>query len=163
MLARLDEMKPPPRVEVDHSGTWMRVTPGSDAGRVLSDLRGSGLKAEELTQAEAASAIAAATSWYDRATIVELSREEFRTLARRSTGQVVQDAQLTPDQGRRLVGSLDGALGDALASLPPEGGHTPEWTSAKLKARDRVLEEAASYLQPSQLSELREALAWALR
>ena len=156
-------MQPPARVEVDHSGTLMRVTPGSDAGRVLSALRGSGLKAEELTAADAARALGAATSWYTRANIVELSREEFRTLARRWAAQVVQDAHLTADQERRLVASLDGAMGDALTSMPPEGGRTPAWTSAKLKARDRVLEEATSYLQPAQLDELREALAWAVR
>lgn len=163
MLARLDEMKPPARVEVDHSGTLMRVTPGGDAGRVLAALRGEGLKAGETTAAESARAVATATSWYTRANIVELSREEFRALARRWTAQVVQDAQLTADQERRLVASLDGALGDALSSMPPEGGGTPEWTSAKRKARDRVLDEATSYLQPAQMAGLREVLAWAIR
>ena len=91
-------MKPPARVEVDHSGTLMRVTPGSDGGRVLSELRSAGLKAEELSADTGARAVAAATSWYSRANVVELSREEFRTLARRWTAQVVQDAQLTPEQ-----------------------------------------------------------------
>lgn len=156
-------MKPPAKVEVDHSGTLMRVTPGGDAERVVSEIRSEGLKAEELSGDRGAREVAAATSWYSRANIVELSREEFRTLARRWTAQVVQDGQLTPEQERRLVASLDRAMDEALASMPPEGGQRPEWTAAKLKARDRVLEEAAAYLQPAQLAELREALAWAIR
>jgi hypothetical protein len=53
-------------------------------------------------------------------------------------------------------------MDEALASIPLERGEGQQWADAKLKARDRVLEEGAAYLQPSQLAELRETLEWAV-
>jgi len=157
----MENMKPPIRVEVDHSGTLMRVTPGSDSERAKAELSRAGLDGEELAP-DAAAKAAGAKAWYTRANIHELSREEFRTLARRWAAQVVENARLTSEQERRLVASLDGAMDEALASIPLERGEGQQWADAKLKARDRVLEEAAVYLQPAQLAELRETLAWAI-
>ncbi len=162
VLVRMENMKPPIRVEVDHSGTLMRSTPGSDSERVKAELSSAGLDGEELDSDAAAKAVAGATSWYTRANIHELSREEFRTLARRWAARVVENARLTSEQERRLVASLDGAMDEALASIPLERGEGQQWADAKLKARDRVLEEAVVYLQPAQLAELRETLAWAI-
>jgi hypothetical protein len=158
----MENMKPPIRVEVDRSGTLMRVTPRSDSERAKAELSSAGLDGEELAPDAAAKEVAAATSWYTRANIHELSREEFRTLARRWAAQVVENARLTSEQERRLVASLDGAMDEALASIPLERGEGQQWADAKLKARDRVLEEGAAYLQPSQLAELRETLEWAV-
>jgi hypothetical protein len=153
VLARLDELKPSPGAEFDRSGGLMRVAPGSDSERLRAVLRGRGLKLEE-TGEDLSAAV-----WYSRANIVELSREEFRILARGSAGRV---PELTSEEQRRLVVSIDGAMDAALALVSVEGGFRPEWTAAKLKARGQIIEDAAAYLQPVQLAGLRQALAWTI-
>jgi hypothetical protein len=156
VLARLDEMEGAARVEVDRSGTLLRIPSGGGHHRVLAELRKLGIEAQELSAD--APAIAEATSWYSRANILELSRQEFRLLARRWTAQV---GRLTGEQERMLIASIEDAMDEALRSIPLEGGLRPEWTSARENAASRVLEAAATYLDREQVAELQMTLAQA--
>src|SRR4051794_10997619 len=112
----MEKLKPSVRVAGDHSGSLGRVIPARDSPRVQSELRDAGLEVEELPSHAASTALASATSWYDIATIRDLSREEFHILARRWTAEVEEDAHLTPDQQGKLISSLDAAIGEALDS-----------------------------------------------
>jgi hypothetical protein len=164
VLARLQRLKPAPTVEFDRSGTLLRLTPASAAKRVQAELRATGAKTRLLTASEAAKATANVGSWYSRSNVRELSREEYRTLARQWSAELKEDAGLSDDQERRLVASFDGAIDEAVATLGPDGPADREtWRALKIKARERVLEESASYLSASQVDQVREVLSWGLR
>jgi phage gp16-like protein len=140
VLAQLAKLEPPPAVFFDRTGRLLRVS--ESVAAVLAVLSAHGLAVEETD--------ATAEVWYSRANILELSREEFRILARQ-----------TAAGDERVAASIDAAMDEALAAVSIEGGFRPEWTAAKANARDRVLAEAARFLQPAQLEALRDAMAWA--
>ena len=117
------------------------------SGAVLLVLRSHGLEAEEVAES-------AATEWYSRANVVELSREEFRILARKAAAPIEEPLR------QQVIASIDAAMSDALAEVSVEGGFRPEWTAAKSRARDRIVREASEYLAPPQLTALAAALSW---
>jgi hypothetical protein len=148
VLARIAQLEPAPAVEFDRSGRFMRLSEA--IGAVLSVLRSHGVEAEEVAEA-------AATEWYSRANIVELSREEFRILARKAAAPIEGPSR------ERVIASIDAAMSEALTEVSIDGGFRPEWTHAKLRARDRILSELAGSLAPPQLTALAAALSWPAR
>ena len=164
MLARLQRQKARVTVEFDRSGTLLRVRPARAARRIQAELRASGGKARLLAPAEAATVAARVASWYSQSNVRELTREEFRTLARRWSAENKEATGLTDEQERRLLASLDGAVDAAIDAAGPDGPVDREvWRAAKVRARGRVLEESAGFLSASQLGEVRELLECSLR
>ena len=85
VLARLEATKIDAKVEVDRSGTLVRVSPAERVEDVRATLAGSGIRSETLDRTAAAQSVAETTDWYSRANIRALSKEEFQILARRWT------------------------------------------------------------------------------
>lgn len=161
MLARLEEMKDKAIVEVDRSGTLIRITPAARAEEVRAVLEKGGTKTELLDRTAAAQAVTTATAWFSRANVRDLSREEFRILSRRWAGELKESAELSEEQHGRLVSSLDRAFDHAVTLIPAEQGIPQDpnvWRKAKANAIQNVLANAASYLQPTQLEKVRAGL-----
>lgn len=161
MLARLEEMKDKATVEVDRSGTLIRITPAPRAEDVRALLEKGGTKTELLDRAAAAQAATTATAWFSRANVRDLSREEFRILSRRWAGEFQESAELSEDQQGRLISSLERAFDRAVTLIPTEQGIPQDptvWRKAKADAIQNVLADAASYLQPTQLEKVRAGL-----
>lgn len=148
-------------VEVDRSGTLVRITPANAAEEVRAILAKTGMKAELLSFEKAAQAVAGATAWFSRATIRELSREEFRVLGRRWAAEIKQEASLSDDQESKLVESLDRAFDQAVARMRVEEGvpkNAGIWKRAKAEAIERVVEESSAFLTRDQAAVVRAGL-----
>lgn len=161
MLVRLEEIKEEGTVEVDRSGTLVRIRPPQLAARVQQVLSQSGMKAELLDRRAAEAAVASATAWFSRSNIRELSREEFRILSHRWTAEIKETVTLSDDQQQRLVRSLERAFDNAVKLIPSEQGiprNPAVWQGAKAQAVKQVLLDATGYLDSVQLQALQELL-----
>ncbi len=161
MLARLEVLKDHAAVEVDRSGTFVRVQPIAMAARVQQILADAGTPTVLLDQEAADAALASVKAWFSRRNIRELSREEFHILAGRWASEIEQAAKLSNDQEQRLLASLERAIDDAVQLVPPNQGIPGDptvWRAARSKAASEVVADAESYLDPTQVIQVKELL-----
>jgi hypothetical protein len=161
-LARLEELRAGVTVEVDRSGTLVRVSPADRSGEVLTALAKSGIRSEVLGNDAAARATAGVTNWFSRANIWALSKEEFHILTRRWATEIRRATALTDSEEERLAQSLEAAYDAAIAKIPAESGLAPDptvWRAAKAAAVEQVVRDASSYLRAEQVDKLRGVLA----
>lgn len=121
VLARLESVKGRGTVEVDRSGSYVRVRPATLLTEVVEVLGKSGAAAQPLSAAETAEVLAWETRWYTRENVRELTREEFKVLVRRWSKELKDKGDVTADEERRLVAGLDDAVDSAVETLPTKG------------------------------------------
>jgi hypothetical protein len=115
----------------------VRITPATRAEEVRAVLEQGGTKTERLDPTAAAQAVTTATTWFSRANVRELTREEFRVLSRRWAGELEETAELSEEQRARLIRSLERAFDHDVSSMPVEQGipRDPDvWRKAKSDA-----------------------------
>ncbi len=164
VLARLEPLAQDIEVEVDRSGTFVRVTPASRAADVVRAIRSGEeeIVVEALEGRAMEEVIVGATAWFSRANIGDLTREEFRLLAQPWADLVRRTIALNGGQVETLAASIEAAIEEVLTLVPLEDGLPKDptvWLAARKKAAQRVVEDACAYLGVHEVDALRTVLA----
>ncbi len=96
--------------------------------------------------------------WFSQASVRELSREEYRVLARRWAAELRDSAGFSAEETRLLVESFHRAV----ERLPTEGDLIEVlsvWDAARAQAAKQVVREGERYLSAGKLDALRALLA----